>query len=143
MTQDEHSPEMDPFAELAHACEVMNSFSRSLWSHRRYQDVMTATNLRACRPGWMFENYVELRLNAETGETAAWALEFSRAPGGWRVHTNTSISYGDYDEDVKTVIVPLNGDLRRGLEDCVSSLIATYGDSADFRREIERILAGE
>jgi|GEM_PF-5531631 len=133
--------EVDPLKELAGVCEQMNLFAQSLRRENKFVEVATSTDLRLHGEIGVFDKFVEATLNVGTGETAVWAMEFSSLADGWRVHTNTSISYGDYDEEVGTVMIPKDGSLGKGLKDAVSSLVATYSGSKNFRQEIERILA--
>lgn len=128
------------FIELAIACEQINRFAALLRNEKGFSAVTTGADLRIYQGQWMFEKFVEAKLNQKSGETAVWWLDVSRPAVGWRIHTNTSISYGDYDEDVATVTVLFDNHLREKMEDCVSALIATYAKAAMFRREIERIL---
>jgi hypothetical protein len=124
--------------ELAHACERLNDFARTLDRTGRFKSVTTSTDLRSYLTGWAFEKYVEASLPGEDPLTAVWMLELRATEGGLELTANGSISHGDYDQDLHAEQVK-SEDLGAALERTVAALVGSYGDDQRFRQEVDRV----
>lgn len=123
---------------IASAFERMNSFARSLREQRRFSEATTCTDIREYTNGWRCEKYVESVLDGQNGIVAAWAIEVYFKNDVWTIETNTSISYGDYDENVDLLEARTVAELGTKLEQAVANLQETVSSGAPFLHEIER-----
>ncbi len=126
------------FEVIAAACERLNEFAILIRNSQNFLDVRTGTDLRYYNSGWKFEKYVEAKISDVQGYTAVWWLDISEDNVKWRIYSNTSISYGDYDEDLKAVVVESNA-LEDKLNQVVDMIISSYDEGHEFKKEINRI----
>lgn len=128
------------FQHLAAVCERLNDFARVLRNDSRLVEVTTSTDIRYYETGWKIEKYVEALLDTENGYAAVWSFELSEEKGAWRIDTNTSVSYGDYDEEVETRHPNSLTELNSEMTDATTNLIATNETGRPFRAAIESVL---
>ena len=129
----------NPFAVVARACEELNAFAGTLRQSAAFKGATTGTDLRLYRSGWKFEKYVEAQLNPKEGYVAVWWLELSEEDHLWKIVGNTSISYGDFNEDVAAVITT-DDELDTGLSRIVKALIESSAPGHPFRLKIDQLL---
>lgn len=130
----------DDFATVAQACEKVNAFAVELRANKMFSSVTTGTDLRDYKSGWKFEKYVEAQLDPNLGTVAVWWLDLSKENGRWKIAGNTSISYGNYDEDVAIEIVEIDK-LDVGISRVIQALFDSYKPEHVFRQTIEKLLS--
>jgi len=123
---------------IATVFDRVSDFARALRSRKSFENAVTSTNIRQYQSGWECGKYVDSLRDGHDGVAAAWAVEVSFTGEVWLVTATTSISYGDYDEDICRLEAHSIDELDQALESAIRSIEQSAEEGSAFMSEISR-----
>lgn len=124
---------------LAQAAERMNEFARTLWSVASYSDVHFGADLGMYGSEWRFEKWVELYIDRNAGQVAAWFIEVFFEDGRWKIASSLSISHSPFYIDLETREAQDLTELRNQLHNVITELESSFQSGKPLRVAAEEI----